>query len=174
MALVRTEWSPDTCGCTLAYEWDRDVPAEERTHIHVETVVRCEHHVHLPDPESYEAERHASAEWSAEAHTVWHAVHEENLRKNRTEFHALEVVEGELSHRAEGGGLHWLPDSWLGLDAAHREALLIVARPQTRYEWSFDGERVLHVRIQGAADEHHSVLQSRVDANFGGGRVRVG
>lgn len=38
-----TRWSPDTCGCVIDYEWDTDVPAEERVHTTVHTV-QCEHH----------------------------------------------------------------------------------------------------------------------------------
>lgn len=43
MAVQRTRWRPDTCGCVLEYEWDDAQPAELRTHTPV--VARaCRHH----------------------------------------------------------------------------------------------------------------------------------
>jgi hypothetical protein len=39
-----TQWSPDTCGCILKYEWDDTVPAEQRSHTVVEVVKKCKAH----------------------------------------------------------------------------------------------------------------------------------
>lgn len=58
-----TTWRPDTCGCTIHYEWDFDLPVEERVHTPVEHVTtydgrfvphsKCERHAHLPDHVSH-------------------------------------------------------------------------------------------------------------------------
>lgn len=39
-----TRWSPDTCKCTLDYEWDDSVPQEHRIHAFKETIKRCDEH----------------------------------------------------------------------------------------------------------------------------------
>lgn len=47
-----TTWRPDTCGCVLQYEWDTEVPAEERTHT-MHSISKCPAHAHLPDHEAF-------------------------------------------------------------------------------------------------------------------------
>jgi len=43
MKMNVTRWSPDTCGCIIEYEWDSDLPENERTHNAVHTIP-CELH----------------------------------------------------------------------------------------------------------------------------------
>lgn len=81
-----TRWSPDTCGCTVEYEWDDAVPQDLRVHTPAAVVHRCAAHAALAD-----AAVHA-------------AVGSENMRKNTVEArlrsaHAIELVDpvtGEL------------------------------------------------------------------------------
>lgn len=42
--MTTTRWTPDTCKCTVEYEWDRDLPAEQRTHVYKTTVKNCPEH----------------------------------------------------------------------------------------------------------------------------------
>lgn len=44
MALHRNLWSPDTCGCQIEFEFDDEVPAEERVHTGSKIVKRCPAH----------------------------------------------------------------------------------------------------------------------------------
>lgn len=44
MALKRTTWRPDTCGCEIEYEWDDAVPADARDH-RARRVSACPAHV---------------------------------------------------------------------------------------------------------------------------------
>jgi len=59
-----TKWSPDTCGCSISYQWDSEVPEAERVHTPVESV-KCEFHKNHPDVKSH-----------------FGAIEEENGRKN--------------------------------------------------------------------------------------------
>ena len=43
MNLTVTKWRPDTCGCEIDYEWDKDAPAESRIHS-AKNVITCEFH----------------------------------------------------------------------------------------------------------------------------------
>lgn len=49
MTIQKTTWSPDTCKCTLEYEWDDAVPQELRTHTIANVVKACPIHDHHTD-----------------------------------------------------------------------------------------------------------------------------
>ena len=53
MALQKTLWSPDTCGCQIEYSWDDTVPQEQRTHSVSKILKACPIHSHHPDKESH-------------------------------------------------------------------------------------------------------------------------
>lgn len=72
MAIHRTRWSPDTCGCVVDYEWDDADPAEGRAFTLVGVVARCPAHGQLPPA------------------GLWGQVRDENLRKNRVFGRVLE------------------------------------------------------------------------------------
>ena len=44
MAKHITRWSPDTCACVLDYEWDDELPQDQRTHTILEVIKGCSHH----------------------------------------------------------------------------------------------------------------------------------
>lgn len=46
MAIKRTTWHPDTCGCVIEYEWDEAAPHQSRVHTGVRAVP-CALHAHL-------------------------------------------------------------------------------------------------------------------------------
>lgn len=51
-----TRWTPDTCGCTLEYQWDDAVPESSRTHTLSRVVTACPAHATLPsDAARYDA-----------------------------------------------------------------------------------------------------------------------
>jgi len=66
MAIQITRWKPDTCDCTIEYEWDDTVPPESRTHTFNNLVDKCSAHSALGDS------------------SVWSALIDENPRKNKT------------------------------------------------------------------------------------------
>lgn len=43
MAMQRSRWKPDTCGCEVVYEWDDTQPLETRDHVPVD-LTPCPHH----------------------------------------------------------------------------------------------------------------------------------
>lgn len=59
-----TQWSPDTCGCTITYEWDTEQKEEERTHT-ISHATPCEYHIAHPTN-----------------HLLFNAVKKENTEKN--------------------------------------------------------------------------------------------
>jgi hypothetical protein len=65
MNLTRTTWRPDTCGCEIVYEWDRDLPAEERVHSAVSNT-KCKVHESIEDVVDH-----------------YESVKDENVTKNR-------------------------------------------------------------------------------------------
>lgn len=67
MTIKITTWSPDTCDCVLAYEWDDSVAENQRTHSLYNVIRRC------PDHQSLGTNQ-----------TVFSTVLEENPRKNVT------------------------------------------------------------------------------------------
>jgi hypothetical protein len=76
MALHRNLWSPDTCDCQIEYEFDDEVPAEERVHTGKKIVKRCE--------------AHQQSDFT-DCHDHYQAVLNENQRKNVAIGHAMEV-----------------------------------------------------------------------------------
>jgi hypothetical protein len=45
-----TRWRPDTCNCTIEYEWDKDLPAADRVHTGTAIVKDCPDHAGITDP----------------------------------------------------------------------------------------------------------------------------
>lgn len=41
--ITKTTWRPDTCGCVIVYEWDTEVPEDERTHALI-SIQKCVRH----------------------------------------------------------------------------------------------------------------------------------
>lgn len=48
-----TDWSPDTCGCTLRYMWHRDHHEDTRNHHPHEILKACPAHAHLQTPRDH-------------------------------------------------------------------------------------------------------------------------
>lgn len=44
MAMKANQWSPDTCGCILEYEWDDSLPAASRVHTIKSVIKACAVH----------------------------------------------------------------------------------------------------------------------------------
>lgn len=75
MAIKVTRWTPDTCGCTLEYEWDDEDPNDTRVHTFSALKRKCGSHVGISD----EAQ-------------VYDHVLKENQTKNNVYRHLLENV----------------------------------------------------------------------------------
>ena len=54
MTIQKTQWSPDTCRCSIEYEWDDSVSAELRTHT-MASIQKCTIHSSLTDSNAYVA-----------------------------------------------------------------------------------------------------------------------
>jgi hypothetical protein len=50
MAIQRTRWRPDTCGCVLVYEWDTALSESQRTHRGAVVEQACAVHASQPNP----------------------------------------------------------------------------------------------------------------------------
>jgi hypothetical protein len=72
MTMKVTRWSPDTCECVIDYQWDQDVPQEERVHTPYAIVKQCQYHKAL----------------SLQAH--YDVLQDENPRKNKMIGHLME------------------------------------------------------------------------------------
>ena len=46
-----TRWSPDTCQCVLEYEWDRDLPLDQRTISFTKLIRKCTPHQSITVPQ---------------------------------------------------------------------------------------------------------------------------
>jgi hypothetical protein len=66
MTLHTTIWSPDTCKCTISYEWDDELSATDRVHTPVAILKDCPEHSGLGDAVSF-----------------YNALIDENKRKNK-------------------------------------------------------------------------------------------
>jgi len=44
-----TTWSPDTCKCVIEYQWDSDLPADQRSHTVSKIVSACKDHENQVD-----------------------------------------------------------------------------------------------------------------------------
>lgn len=76
--MIRTNlWTPDTCGCTLEFQWDDAEDASVRAHVFSRSISACQAHAALRG--------HANH---------WDTVLEENRRKNLTWGAAREAVPG--------------------------------------------------------------------------------
>ena len=100
--LTITRWSPDTCGCVIDFEWDRDLLATSRVHTGKNIVKDCPDHSGLKTPTAF-----------------YDAILDENQRKNKVRQDILENVsalaetkDGELTFK-DGITLSW---SWEGKD----------------------------------------------------------
>lgn len=51
-----TNWSPDTCGCTVSMTWRRDLPETDRVHHAHRSHVKCSNHEHLATHDDHHAE----------------------------------------------------------------------------------------------------------------------
>ncbi len=76
-----TTWSPDTCGCVIAYSWDRDVSPLVRVHTWSRTDKTCPEHISFSEAALYTR------------------VTEENQLKNQAISVSIEVLGGEVTHR---------------------------------------------------------------------------
>ena len=54
MSKCITRWSPDTCGCIVEFEWDNEIPVEQRTHKHYATLTQCAFHKNMPSEGMYD------------------------------------------------------------------------------------------------------------------------
>lgn len=78
MVIKITRWSPDTCGCTIDYEWDTEVPASERIHTLKEFIKICNKH----RPSNTISSNNITESVHQHSITLYEQVVEENRRKN--------------------------------------------------------------------------------------------
>ena len=86
MAIKTTRWSPDTCGCSIDYQWDDSLPQDQITVTPVGVPTKCAVHNVL-----------------GTVPTVFNAVKEENGRKNTTRSLILDNGPSTLFDTAPDG-----------------------------------------------------------------------
>lgn len=69
-----TVWTPDTCDCQVVYEWDDEVPAEDRVHTFKRIIKRDQNHVSMATDKAQ-----------------FDAILDENQRKNKVHGNLLSV-----------------------------------------------------------------------------------
>jgi hypothetical protein len=100
MAINTTRWSPDTCKCVIEYQWDTEVPQEQRTHTISKVIARCNHHAQHTDN-----------------HKHYSVLLEENPRKNKVmaalieRFPALTIIDSKGNTVLNHNLLSWKYDS---------------------------------------------------------------
>jgi len=73
-----TQWSPDTCGCTVDYTWDDTVAQDQRVHTFAAVQVKCAAHAAVAD------------------NNLYAVITDENPRKNRAEGRLLQAFPAKL------------------------------------------------------------------------------
>lgn len=94
MALHRNLWSPDTCDCQIEFEFDDEVPAEERVHTGKKIVKRCDAHQETD---------------FVDCHDHYKSVLDENQRKNILLGKLMET-HPEIVNVKEDGSRHLKPE----------------------------------------------------------------
>ena len=74
-----TQWSPDTCDCIIQYDWDADLPADQRVHTASKSIRKCSFHSAVADLTPH-----------------FNVLMDENPRKNQTLQAALENLTSQL------------------------------------------------------------------------------
>jgi hypothetical protein len=142
MGIHRTLWSPDTCDCSIEYEWNDSVPSERMVHTVYKVHKVCEAHQHKS---------------ILDRHDHYKTILEENQRKNvilaqfMDDFpEHTEEVEPEI-----GGGTIQEVDNITKLSKLSTETTKPTKRLKSNikflYGWTGEGKnRVLHVKFHGA------------------------
>lgn len=141
-----TQWQPDTCDCKILFEWDTEVPQEERVHTAIATHVLedgsinearvCSIHVPILQEQGLDVlqgsrERNTISEDHAEAH---HAiVLDENQGKNYTLDAILQAATT-------------LQKTVTNTDGTTHKDFKDGMRP----DWAFDANRKLKIVLKGS------------------------
>jgi hypothetical protein len=83
MAIHTNQWSPDTCGCTIEFQWD---DANDQVHIPTQIVKDCPEHIGLVTPESMHT---TLLKENRGKNGIWNRLH------NVTEFPDLAELDNE-------------------------------------------------------------------------------
>lgn len=158
MNLYETRWTPDTCSCSLVYEWDADLPGEIRTHTFKRVERICP--------------AHSGMNGNGAAHYA--AVMAENVGKNKIHGKLMEIPD-----LAEDVVEEKIVDSVVLLDLTKPENLEALLPKTVRkfkagkgfafYYTGKDDKRVLHIRTRGhdlTADQR-SEVEKWAEENLG-------
>jgi hypothetical protein len=141
MAIHRTLWTPDTCDCSIEYEWDDAVDAKQRTHTAYKVHKVCEAHQHKSISDHHEHYKTILAENQSK-----NAILEQFM--NQFPEH-VEVIEPEVST-----GSMVLVDNVMKLNEGTKEqqpTKQLKPNIQFLYGWTGEGKnRILHVKFKGA------------------------
>lgn len=130
-----TTWRPDTCGCVLQFEWDPEIPADERIHTPIEHIFTCEVHLEIP------AEKKTGD--SPKEH-LFNAVMAENQKKNQVMADLLESKD--------------LAGDVLKEDGSTIKAFKAGRTP----DWQFDKNRTLKVVLKGLPKTKVEIIKASV------------
>jgi hypothetical protein len=142
-----TTWTPDTCDCVIHYQWDDQVPQDQRIHTPLEQT-RTHDGQLVP--------RRVCPVHSAVAAPGKHVEHhdlvkEENTRKNRVLGNILETTP-EITNDVTKEEGNTVKEFLKGMEPS----------------WSFDADRTLRITLKATASAKLSktALKSRVEAQF--------
>lgn len=82
MAIKFTTWRPDTCGCEIVYEWDDNVPGDNRIHTLKHFNTRCIHHSKTTISDDLESAR----ENNIRKNTILKELHDNNIDDVKWDF----------------------------------------------------------------------------------------
>lgn len=155
MRMTTNQWRPDTCDCVIEFEFDADLPAEEREHMH-KSIVPCTRHAsvtadsfeRLPasedlDTPNEKTNRRAALRSAQDERRHGHAQHLAALDDNRMK----NLIHGRVKEEHP--------------DMADED-----------FEWSFDEKRNLNFRVKGRSLKAQTL--ARVAADFGARAKHLG
>lgn len=155
---VINTWFPDSCGCHINYEWDRDSPLTTRVHSYHDEV-KCGKHPQL-------SERNCGAHGNMKGSALYEAVRGENGRKNLA-VNAVLVAKGVTRDKYPDGAKG---DRVFSEDL--NDALLDI-------DFVFDptpdqtGQRPVHLKVRASPNLPYQALQAQMDSTHGKGKVFI-
>jgi hypothetical protein len=147
MKLQTTTWSPDTCDCEIEYQWDDDLPQDERTHTISFVKKGCQNHRNL----------------LPNATVTYSCILDENNKKNNTLQTALEIAPNQLA------------DVFLGEDGT-TQYYKLKDNIVFSFSFSGTApNRVLTITFQGITltTQQRNAIQNKLNQKFGTGNVVI-
>jgi hypothetical protein len=181
MTINTTTWSPDTCGCTISYDWNTEQSENVRVHKNFRIVKVCD--AHIPPELKEDPSLLLKTQTGLEPETLEDMLNEKTIRdphlSNKISLTVLEENQRKniaLAHILENGPKH------LHHAQAHPtepNEVIKTLKPEITYKWEWTGQapnRILNVSFEGAklTNVHKNVIQKAINTRFGENKVSIG